>query len=240
MGRCSSGHDLQERGGAITLQGVRRLGVLLVTGVAFAMPGIAGATAPIPGYAPVEPVEGQAFVTGTPWINFEIQASPGLTGIGSYMRLEIARENVPGQDRTLGDDLLLMPARLMSERDSAPGRYQTGSIMFDYWNQIPATYYFQTYISDQVYGGTPLYVGPVQTFRIEAPSAPTPTPSPIDPSAQQRTRCISLRATRALRTRELRRARRMYSIKRTRTRRGNVAIAKRRLRVVRRAIARDC
>jgi hypothetical protein len=221
-----------------------KAGVLIcAAAVALGIPGVARGAEALPGYALVEPAEGQAFLTGTPWVNFEIQASSGLIGVGSYMWLEIARQNAPGQDGTLGDDLLLMPARLMSERDSASGRYRTGSVAFSYWNQIPATYYFQIHVSDQLYGGTPFYISPAHSFRIEAPvptATPAPAPVAIDREMYEAMACNRVRKARAHDRRVYTRRLLAFQRKSTARRRKAMQMAKRNLRISKRLVRERC
>lgn len=99
--------------------------------------------------------------------------------------IEVATQNVAGQDGTLADDFRV-DFFLASESDAYPGTYRgvsNGSGNANWWINTPGTYYWQLSGSRRECSGNPpmctypKYLSPVYTLTVAA----TPAPSPTEP-----------------------------------------------------------
>lgn len=111
------------------------------------------------------PTSGATYESRT-GIAFEVVAPPHLSSV----RVEIATQNIPGQDGTLAEDFTV-DSLLLFESDAYPGTYRGTSSGL--WSNTPGTYYWE--VSGTEYAGPLIrhYVGPVYTIVIEAVKTPT-------------------------------------------------------------------
>jgi hypothetical protein len=173
---------------------MHRLVVLLLALVALTAPA-AAAAAPYPlNVTAITPAAGNLTALNVPAFGAGSQAfevTTDLPGL-SALTVEVATQNVPGQDGTLADDYAVpLTYGYMSARDSNPAVY-TGSVTSSAWSR-PGTYYVQ--VHGTRYSGCPggtseytcLYASSVYTYTVVAPPAapvvtapaarPAPTPA---------------------------------------------------------------
>jgi hypothetical protein len=114
-------------------------------------------------------------------VSFEIRTS--LTKVEMYV--EIATQNIPGQDGTLADDFVVDGLGLY-ESDAFPGVYRGTSNHVDrgyWWTSKPGVYYWQAHgfcyntSLPHCSPGVRYYKTPVYTIRI-GEAAPPPPPPP--------------------------------------------------------------
>ena len=162
-----------------TALAVAASGVLLA---ALSAPAAAiGSPAPIPGYAPVAPVE-SATVPRSEELQFEVQAQPHLQRV---QLVASAQPTLDPQTGTLAQDSWVMPLWLfpggvaMAEPATLPGSYFFTAYASAWPFLItPGTYYWQvTASSSDGAGSNPqLLVGPVHELTITGPSQAGPAP----------------------------------------------------------------
>jgi hypothetical protein len=176
----------------ICMRGRPLCSLAVATLVAFAVTPSAASAANEPwAVTPISPADGSAF-TVSPTANgvtVEIR-SPNLFPAGTRAEVEFSTETTLGQNGTLADDKRVGYG-LAAPRDSDP--YQMGGPVSTLAFRYPGTYYVQynAYVTDYAYDGQVwcpsivpggigncLFVSPVFSFRVVAPSPTTPPRPP--------------------------------------------------------------
>lgn len=179
-------------------------------------------------------------------IPFEIRSSQ--TGM-NYLSIEVASQNIPGQDGTLAEDFRVGFFGLQ-ESDAFPGTYRGESLYapgVSLWSSTPGTYFWQAYGSCFTWPDPPCdeviryFKSPVYTIVIQDPpessapqagqEAPAATPCSRARSARNRIRrrLIVYRNVAQRRSRQARLARNPSS------RRRHLRVAKKKRRQIRRS-----
>jgi hypothetical protein len=129
--------------------------------------------------------------------------------ISTSFQLEVATQNVPGQDGTLADDYLADWA-LLTRSDAYPTQWRTRTATYEKWLSTPGTYFWQLSATywDTSSACTPcVYATPVRSLTISArpqsnpPLAPprtyAPPPHTYTPSSSSTDRAPRLSSWRA-------------------------------------------
>lgn len=101
-----------------------------------------------------------------------------------YITLEVATQNVEGQDGTLAQDYTV-DYDIIKASDAYPTQFRAKTQTYDSWVSRPGTYYWQAYVTeyDFTQNCSPcLYETPVRRITITAKQAPPPPAPPLPPA----------------------------------------------------------
>lgn len=140
---------------------------------------------PLP-FTSMSPANGAVITAGSP-VTFTVTGAPH----GANLYLEVATQNIPGQDGSLADDFR-QDFEILKESDAYPGTYTATAQVVSgvaLWNMTPGTYYWQVsgnYLDRSSY--PPTYdhlIGPVLKLTVSAPPPQPPTQTHQDMGPDQ-------------------------------------------------------